>query len=103
MRFLDLGNGQPELKARNLQIVDINRETEIPAAMLDKRQNKNDFYRFLLMQNSSTANPEVAPQIRVNNDILIPRSILKRCDKKPGAGPLPSNVEEDPLEEEHTV
>ena len=37
MRFLDLGNGQPELKARNLQIVDINRETEIPAAMLDKR------------------------------------------------------------------
>ena len=34
--------------------------------------NKNDFYRFLLQQNQAT-NAQ-----KTNNDILIPRSILKR-------------------------
>ena len=59
---------------------------------MDKRQNKNDFYRFLLMQNASN-------ETRVNNDILIPSSILKRCDKKQrdtkGQGTISENEEED--------
>jgi hypothetical protein len=38
-----------------------------------KRSNKNDFYRFLLSQNHD--NPEA---LKINNDVLIPRSILKR-------------------------
>ena len=41
--------------------------------MLQKKNNKNDFYRFLLSQNYD--NPE---KIKANNDVLIPRSILKR-------------------------
>ncbi len=58
--------------------MNINETTEIPQTMNDKRQNKNDFYRFLLLQNHENS------AVRANNDILIPRSILKRCDKKGG-------------------
>lgn len=47
---------------------------------MNKKKNKNDFYRFLLQQNinniSDIENIVNAP--KVNNDILIPRSILKK-------------------------
>lgn len=38
-----------------------------------KRKNKNDFYRFLLSQNFDGFDSH-----KINNDLLIPRSILKR-------------------------
>ena len=53
-------------------VVDINRTTSIPTAEA-RKQNKNDFYRFLL----STSRMGVEDD-RVNNDVLIPRSILKK-------------------------
>ena len=37
------------------------------------RKNKNDFYRFLLSKNHDNLNA-----VKINNDVLIPRSILKR-------------------------
>ncbi|TNV74079.1 hypothetical protein FGO68_gene3446 [Halteria grandinella] len=91
LRFLDitnnglntqqtLANEELPVKHAGPKVIDINQATEIPQAVLEKRQNKNDFYRYLLMQNTQTI--EQQPQYRVNNDILIPRSILKRCDKR---------------------
>lgn len=76
---MPLGGGLPSQPAKAAAVVDINRETDIPitAAQDNKRQNKNDFYRFLLQQNNNEA-----PGVRANNDILIPRSILKKCEKK---------------------
>ena len=53
-------------------VVDMNRTTSIPKAEA-RKQNKNDFYRFLL----STSRMGVEDD-RVNNDVLIPRSILKK-------------------------
>lgn len=60
---------------KGASIVDINKSTSIPLNA-DKRKNKNDFYRFLLDQNSHSFGPA-----KINNDILIPRSILKKIDK----------------------
>ena len=53
-------------------IVDINRTTSIPRADA-RKQNKNDFYRYLL----STSRMGIEDG-KVNNDVLIPRSILKK-------------------------
>ena len=53
-------------------MIDINRTTSIPKAEA-RKQNKNDFYRFLL----STSRIGIEED-RVNNDVLIPRSILKK-------------------------
>lgn len=65
----------------------MNRATELPMTAAEKRQNKNDFYRFLLMQNSNQHQTEETNfntiGQRANNDILIPRSILKKCDRNP--------------------
>lgn len=70
-----------------MPIVDINRLTELPMSAAEKRQNKNDFYRFLLMQNSNQQQTEETNLTtigqRANNDILIPRSILKKCERNP--------------------
>jgi hypothetical protein len=97
LRLLELANLTSQHTTQEDQhlqpkIVDINQAIELPASQMDKRQNKNDFYRFLLMQNASN-------ETRVNNDILIPRSILKRCDKKQrdnkGQGTISENEEED--------
>jgi len=54
-------------------VVDINKSTNIPDN-LNKKKNKNDFYRFLLEQSNTFSGFEV----RANNDVLIPRSILKK-------------------------
>lgn len=56
--------------------------------MMSKKQNKNDFYRFLLSQNTDDDG------FKANNDVLIPRSILKRNN--------PGNLVKDKRLEEAT-
>ena len=51
-----------------------------------RKKNKNDFYRFLLQQNFGSEEDRV-DQNKCNNDILIPRSILKRNEAQPKAEP----------------
>ena len=72
--------GPPKSQER-ANVVNINRETLFPS-QFGRRKNKNDFYRFLLRQNlpDHLSNPNIMMQAnqKVNNDILIPRSILKR-------------------------
>ena len=58
---------------RKAAVVDINREINLPANQ-HRRKNKNDFYRFLLSTNRGMDNTEP----RINNDVFIPRSILKK-------------------------
>ena len=60
----------PRYKQAN--IVDMNLMTRIPKQMATKK-NKNDFYRFLLQ-----ANHDENDNYKVNNDVFIPRSILKK-------------------------
>jgi hypothetical protein len=50
----------------------INLEASIPN-LHNKKKNKNDFYRYLLSQNF-----DMTETGKMNNDLLIPRSILKR-------------------------
>jgi hypothetical protein len=77
------------------KVVDINLITEIPVTTLEKRQNKNDFYRYLLQQNNNNPQPDPMPY-RVNNDILIPRSILKKCEKRASNNnPQPQSDDEE--------
>ena len=56
LRFLDIGQDHLKNDTKILNaganIVDINNATEIPMNILDKKKNKNDFYRFLLHQNN---------------------------------------------------
>jgi len=64
-------------------VVDLNISTRIPRD-ISHRKNKNDFFRFLLAQNyQAQAGQEDEKSIqgnyRMNNDVLIPRSILKRA------------------------
>lgn len=55
----------------------------------NKKKNKNDFYRFLLQQNMQQYSADayeldsMGIPIKVNNDILIPRSILKKNEIGP--------------------
>ena len=66
------------IKAKNANIIDINNNLDIPVNAIDRKKNKNDFYRYLLMQN----NQNIHQDFKINNDILIPRSILKKGEKK---------------------
>lgn len=65
-------------------VIDLNSSTRIPRDV-SHRKNKNDFFRFLLAQNyqaQSGPEPEdksIQGNYRMNNDVLIPRSILKRA------------------------
>jgi hypothetical protein len=57
LRLLELANLTSQHTTQEDQqlqpkIIDINQAIELPASQMDKRQNKNDFYRYLLMQNS---------------------------------------------------
>ena len=54
-------------------MIDINRSTSLPKNMT-RRKNKNDFYRYLL----STSSQMTKNEPKVNNDVFIPRSILKK-------------------------
>lgn len=81
LRFLDIGKADFDKMHRGINnkgasIVDINSITEIPLN-LEKKKNKNDFYRFLLTQNNQLYGFEN----KINNDILIPRSILKKGER----------------------
>jgi hypothetical protein len=64
-----------EVKDRMARIVDLNKNTSFPLGK-ERKKNKNDFYRFLLQQNFGTDEEQLPA--KCNNDILIPRSILKR-------------------------
>jgi hypothetical protein len=55
----------------------------------NKQANKNDYYRYLIAQNKNNEG-----QQKVNNDVLIPRSILKRNN--------PGNLVKDKRLEEAT-
>ena len=66
-------------------MIDINRTTSLPGN-LNRRKNKNDFYRFLLSTNQLGD-----PHNKVNNDVFIPRSILKKSY-------VPGSIKEQRLE-----
>jgi len=70
---------------KGASIVDINRAASLPMNK-DKRKNKNDFYRFLL-----TTNQFSDAEQKINNDIFIPRSILKKSY-------VPGSIKEQRLE-----
>ena len=57
---------------RKAAVVDINRATSLPNNG-QRRKNKNDFYRFLLSTNRTGQD-----ESKVNNDVFIPMSILKK-------------------------
>ena len=59
---------------RKAAVIDINRTTSLPANQ-NRRKNKNDFYRFLL-----STNRQGGLDNKINNDVFIPRSILKKSD-----------------------
>lgn len=58
-------------------VIDMNKTFTLPSDF-NSRKNKNDFYRFLLDQNNSYEG-----DYKMNNDVLIPRSIIKKCGDKP--------------------
>jgi hypothetical protein len=60
------------------KVIDLNKNTLFPMNQ-QRKKNKNDFYRFLLQQNFGDSDETMDTMAcKVNNDILIPRSILKR-------------------------
>lgn len=69
-----------EARDRVAAVVDLNKNTSFPLTQ-QRKKNKNDFYRFLLQQNFGTDEEELP--LKCNNDILIPRSILKRNEGVP--------------------
>ena len=60
--------------SKKANVVDLNQNTEFPKNG-GKKKNKNDFYRFLLSQNQEDLKNL---QTKYNNDIFIPRSIMKK-------------------------
>ena len=69
-RLGSMAKQRPQM-IRHAAVCDINRNASLPGAK-DKRKNKNDFYRFLLSTNRELK------ESKINNDVLIPRSILKK-------------------------
>ncbi len=63
------------------KVLDLNKNTSFPLSH-QRKKNKNDFYRFLLQQNFGNEDEDEPPS-KMNNDILIPRSILKRNELPP--------------------
>jgi len=95
------GSGRARMAADvGAKVLDLNRLTTFPLNV-QRKKNKNDFYRFLLQQNfGGDANDPEASGLgasKVNNDILIPRSILKKHE---GGRRYPSDKDEfDEFEE----
>ena len=58
---------------KSATVYNINQAVQLPNTA-SKKKNKNDFYRFLLMTNVDSNNS------KINNDVFIPRSILKRSN-----------------------
>ena len=71
---------------RSAAVVDLNNSTSLPASH-NRRKNKNDFYRFLLSTNQTSEPGES----KINNDVFIPRSILKKSY-------VPGSIKEQRLE-----
>ena len=69
---------------RKAAVIDINKDISLPGAS-NRRKNKNDFYRFLLSTNKQNDDN------KVNNDVFIPRSILKKSY-------VPGSIKEQRLE-----
>jgi hypothetical protein len=76
---------------KEAKVVDMNQRTNFPLNV-QRKKNKNDFYRFLLQQN--TAVEGGGQEAKVNNDILIPRSILKK-NEVPQYKRGPDDVEDE--------
>ena len=70
---------------RKAAVVDINRAISLPNNN-QRRKNKNDFYRFLLSTNQQGLEKD-----KINNDVFIPRSILKKSY-------VPGSIKEQRLE-----
>ena len=70
-RLGSMARQRPQM-IRHAAIVDINRNASLPNTK-QSRKNKNDFYRFLL-----STNRQGLIDSKVNNDVFIPRSILKK-------------------------
>ena len=60
-------------------IIDINRDIRLPDLNM-KKKNKNDYYRFLLTSNRGEGGPVRTQPDKINNDVFIPRSILKKSN-----------------------
>ncbi len=81
--FSKIDPKQKEINVTNLKV-------DFPAN-IDRKKNKNDFYRFLLQQNfgstisdgSTEAGSSLMHNAKIYNDILIPRSILKKNEGEP--------------------
>ena len=73
-RIGNLSQSKP-LMIRKAAVLDINRTISLPPNQ-HRRKNKNDFYRFLLT--TSQRNGMAPEDKKVNNDVFIPRSILKK-------------------------
>lgn len=71
---------------RKAAIIDINRSISLPSNK-NRRENKNDYYRFLLSFNQDREGNER----KINNDVFIPRSILKKSY-------VPGSIKEQRLE-----
>ena len=84
LKFLDIGKadfdrikyGLGNNGIKGAAIINLNKSANIPME-ISKKKNKNDFYRFLLAQSNKHSS-----DFRINNDVLIPRSILKKCGEK---------------------
>ena len=70
-------------------VVDLNRNIRLPDLNLRKK-NKNDYYRFLL-QNNRGDGVMGSDYVKMNNDVFIPRSILKKSN-------APGSIKEQRLE-----
>lgn len=69
---------------RKAAVIDITKDISLPGGS-NRRKNKNDFYRFLLSTNKQNDDN------KVNNDVFIPRSILKKSY-------VPGSIKEQRLE-----
>ena len=78
-----VNNARPS-QIRKAAVVDINRAISLPNTNT-RRKNKNDFYRFLLSTNRGQN------ESKINNDVFIPRSILKKSY-------VPGSIKEQRLE-----
>jgi hypothetical protein len=87
-QFSRLSLEQPKSAGGHKQatVVNMNSDIRLPS-LTQRKKNKNDFYRFLLSNNRAGPGGEM----KINNDVFIPRSILKRHN-------CPGSIKEQRLE-----
>ena len=89
-RLGNLVNTAKPASIRKAAVLDINRTASLPATAT-RRKNKNDFYRYLIQNNKERGQTKTGQQM-IFNDVLIPRSILKKSI-------VPGSVKEQRLEQ----